>query len=42
MKLENSMKSCSLALPVDGNVDGLISCFKEGKKCEAGRALSES
>ena len=35
----NSMKSCALALAVDGTEDGLISCFKEGKKCEAGRAL---
>ena len=37
----NSMKSCALALTVDGD-DGLITCFKEGKKCEAGRALLES
>ena len=27
----NSMKSCALALAVDGTEDGLISCFKEGK-----------
>ena len=38
----NSMKSCALAFTVDGIEDGLISCFKEGKKCEAGRVLLES
>ena len=26
-----SMKSCALALAVDGTEDGLISCFKEGQ-----------
>ena len=34
-----SMKSCSLSLAVDGSQDDLISCFKEGKKCEKGRSL---
>ena len=34
-----SMKSCSLALAAD---DDLISCFKEGKKCAEGRALSQT
>ena len=37
--LTNSMKSCGLALAVDGTQDGFISCFKEGRKCEAGRSL---
>ena len=36
------MKLCALALAVDGTEDGLISCFKEGGKIEAGRALLES
>ena len=34
------MKSCGLALAVDGTEDDLISCFKEGKKGAEGRALS--
>ena len=33
------MKSCGLALAIDGTQDDLISCFKEGKKCAAGKAL---
>ena len=37
-----SMKSCGLALAVDGTGDDLISCFKEGKKCAKGRALSQT
>ena len=28
------MKSCALGLAIDGSEDNLISCFKEGKKCE--------
>ena len=34
-----SMKSCGLALAIDGTQDDLISCFKEGKKCAAGKDL---
>ena len=34
-----SMKSCALGLPVDGSKDEEISCFKKGKKCEAGASL---
>ena len=34
-----SMKSCGLALAVDGTEDDLISCFKEGKKWAEGRTL---
>ena len=37
--LANSMKSCGLALLVDGTQDDLISCFKEGKICAVGKAL---
>ena len=37
-----SMKSCGLALAVDGTEDDLISCFKEGKKCAEGRALLQT
>ena len=37
--LAKSMKSCDLALAIDGTQDDLISCFKEGKKCAAGKAL---
>ena len=33
------MKSCGLALAIDGTQDELISRFKEGKKCAAGKAL---
>ena len=29
------MKSCDLALAIDGTQDNLISCFKKGKKCAA-------
>ena len=29
----------SLALAIDGTQVDLISCFKEGKKCAAGKAL---
>ena len=39
--LTNSMKSCGLALAVDGTQDELISCFKKGKKCEARNAKQE-
>ena len=35
-------KSCGLALAVDGTEDDLISCFKEGKKCDEGRALLQT
>ena len=34
-----SMKSCDLALAIDGTQDDLISCFQEGKKCVARKAL---
>ena len=34
-----SMKSCGLALAIDGTQDDLISCFQEGKKCVARKAL---
>ena len=37
--LAKSMKSCGLTLAIDGKQDDLISCFKEGKKCAAGKAL---
>ena len=37
--LANSMKSCGLALSVDGSQDEQISCFKQGENCEAGRDL---
>ena len=37
-----SMKSCGLALAVDGTEDDLDSCFKEGKKCAEGRALLQT
>ena len=37
-----SLKSCGLALAVDGTEDDLISCFKEGKKCAEGRALLQT
>ena len=42
-----AVKSCALALAVDGTDNGLISCFKEGGGgggggIEAGRALLES
>ena len=37
--LAKSMKSCGLGLAIDGTQDDLISCFKEGKKCAAGKAL---
>ena len=30
------MKSCALGLAIDGSKGNLISCFKEGKKCEIG------
>ena len=33
--LAKSMKSCDLALAIDGTQDNLISCFKKGKKCAA-------
>ena len=33
------MKSCGLALAIDGTQDELISRFKECKKCAAGKAL---
>ena len=33
------MKSCGLALAIDGTQDDLISCFKKGKKCAPGKAL---
>ena len=33
------MKSCGLALPIDGTQDDLISCVKESKICVAGKAL---
>ena len=34
--VSSSMKSCALGLAIDGSEDNLISCFKEGKKCEEG------
>ena len=37
--LAKSMKLCGLALAIDDTQDDLISCFKEGKKCAAGKAL---
>ena len=37
--LAKSMKSCGVVLAIDGTQDDLISCFKEGKKCAAGKAL---
>ena len=36
------MKSCGLALSVDGSDNGLISCFKKEKKCELGKAMLEN
>ena len=36
------MKSCRLALAVDGTEDDLILCFEEGKKCAEGRALLQT
>ena len=35
--LAKSMKLCGLALAIDDTQDDLISCFKEGKKCAAGK-----
>ena len=32
--LAKSIKSCGLALAIDGTQDDLISCFKENKKCK--------
>ena len=40
--IANSMKSCGLALAIDGSNDGLISCFKKGKKCESAKAMLEN
>ena len=40
--LAKSIKSCGLALAIDGTQDDLISCFKDGKKCAAGKALSKT
>ena len=37
--LAKSMKSCGLALAIDGTQDDLISCFKEGKICAVAKAL---
>ena len=37
--LTKSMKSCDLALAIDGTQDDLISCFKEGEKQVAGKDL---
>ena len=37
--LAKSMKSCGVVLAIDCTQDDLISCFKEGKKCAAGKAL---
>ena len=37
--LAKSMELCGLALAFDCTQDDLISCFKEGKKCAAGKAL---
>ena len=37
--LAKSMKSCGLALAIDGTQDDLISCFKEGKICAVRKAL---
>ena len=34
--MKSSMKSCGLALAVDGTEDDLISCFKEGKNVPKG------
>ena len=31
--IANAVKSCRLALAIDGSDNGLISCFKKGKKC---------
>ena len=33
------MKSCGLALAIDGTQDDLVLCYKKGKKCAAGKAL---
>ena len=32
--VSSTMKSCAFGLAIDGSEDNLISCFKEGKKCE--------
>ena len=37
-----SMKSCGLSFAIDGFDDGLISCFKKGKKCESRNAMLEN
>ena len=37
--LAKTMKSCGLALAVDSTQDDLISCFEEGQKLAAGKAL---
>ena len=37
--LAKSMKSVGVALAIDGTQDDLISRFKKGKKCAAGKAL---
>ena len=31
--IANAVKSCRLALAIDGSDNELISCFKKGKKC---------
>ena len=36
------MKSCGLSFAIDGFDDGLISCFKKGKKCESRNAMLEN
>ena len=37
--LAKPVKSCSLALGIDGTQDDLIYCFKESKKCAARKVL---
>ena len=37
--LVKSIQSCGLALVINDTQDDLISGFKEGKKCTAGKAL---
>ena len=37
----NSMKSCALALAVDGSWDGLISYFEEGEKMQSRQSTIE-
>ena len=37
--LDKSMKSLGLALAIDDTQDDLILCFREGKKCAAGKTL---